>query len=143
MVGQKAYKTFNCFMLITLILVAVSLLVVIFFTKTSFFSKVDDYGCNNMAGFTWSNAKNQCIKVYENALQLDSTNNPNDLKAFIVFSDDNKSVDIFLPNRVYTFLQIKDNNSIWLDNSSSYMLYNLPEKLSLIYDDKEIYYINR
>ena len=87
----------------------------------------------------------KCIKIYEEAVQLNKTgsNNPNDLKAFIVFSDDNKSADIFLPDRIYALLLLKENNAEWHDNSSTYILYNLPEKLSLKENSEEIYYINR
>ncbi|MDE7315912.1 MAG: hypothetical protein K2N11_09475 [Mucispirillum sp.] len=143
--GKRAYSTFNGVMLGFLILIALSLAAVIFFTKSSVFSKVDEHGCNNSAGYTFSYAKNKCIKVYEEALQFNKTgsNNPNDLNAFIVFSDDNKSADMFLPDRIYAFLQVKDNNTQWHDNSSSYILYNLPEKLSLTKDNQEIYYIKR
>lgn len=145
MENKKAYGIFNGVMLGFLILIAVALLGVIFFTKSSFFSQVDEYGCNNSAGYTFSYAKNKCIKVYEEAVQMNKTgsNNPNDLKAFIVFSDDNKSVDMFLPGRIYALLQMKDNNTSWHDNSSLYILYNLPEKLSLTKDNQEIFYINR
>ncbi len=143
--GKKAYSTFNSIMLGFLILTALSLVAIIFFTKSSLFSKVDEHGCNNSAGYTFSYAKNKCIKVYEEALQFNKTgsNNPQDLKAFVVFSDDNKSADIFLPGRIYALLKLQDNNVEWHDNSSSYILYNLPEKLSLTKDNQEIYYINR
>lgn len=143
--GKKAYSTFNGVMLGLLIFTALALAAVIFLTKSSVFSKVDEHGCNNSAGFTFSYAKNKCIKVYEEALQFHRTgsNNPNDLKAFIVFSDDNKSADMFLPGRIYALLQLKDNYTQWHDNTSTYILYNLPEKLSLTQDNQEIYYINR
>ena len=143
--GKKAYSTFNGVMLGLLIFTALALAAVIFLTKSSVFSKVDEHGCNNSAGYTFSYAKNKCIKVYEEALQFHRTgsNNPNDLKAFIVFSDDNKSADMFLPGRIYALLQLKDNYTQWHDNTSTYILYNLPEKLSLTQDNQEIFFINR
>ena len=143
--GKKAYSTFNGVMLGFLILIALSLAAVLLFTKSSVFSKIDEHGCNNSGGYTFSYAKAKCIKIYEEAVQLNKTgsNNPNDLKAFIVFSDDNKSADIFLPDRIYALLLLKGNNAEWHDNSSTYILYNLPEKLSLKENSEEIYYINR
>lgn len=142
---KKAYGTFNGFMLGFLILVALGLAALIFFTQSSLFSKKDNYGCSNSAGYTWSYAKNRCIKVYEEALQLNrsGSNNPNDLKAFIVFSDDNKSADMFLPGKIYALLKLSDNKKEWQDNSSMYILYNKSEKLSLTENNREIYYINR
>ena len=71
------------------------------------------------------------------------SNNPNDLKAFIVFSDDNKSADMFLPGRIYTFLTSSDNFTSWQDNSSKYTLYNSPEKLVLKENNQEIFFINK
>lgn len=143
--GKKAYNIFNRFMLGLLIFVALGLAVLIFFTKSSFFSKEDNHGCNNSAGYTWSNAKNKCIKVYEEALQFNRTgsNNPNDLKAFVIFSDDNKSADMFLPGRIYAFLQVNNDGTKWQDNSSTYILFNKTDKLSLTENNQEIYYINR
>ena len=85
--GKKAYSTFNGVMLGFLILIALSLAAVLLFTKSSVFSKIDEHGCNNSGGYTFSYAKAKCIKIYEEAVQLNKTgsNNPNDLKAFIVF----------------------------------------------------------
>ena len=143
--GKKAYSTFNGVMLGLLIFTALALAAVIFFTKSSVFSKVDEHGCNNSAGFTFSYAKNKCIKVYEEALQFIRTgsNNPNDLKAFIVFSDDNKSADVFLPGRIRAFLISKDNYTLYQDNQSYYSIINTSEKLSLQENGTEIYFINR
>ena len=87
--------------------------------------------------------RNPSITPLNVQLNKTGSNNPNDLKAFIVFSDDNKSADIFLPDRIYALLLLKENNAEWHDNSSTYILYNLPEKLSLKENSEEIYYINR
>ena len=143
--GKKAYNTFNGLMLGFLVLVGLGLIIIIFLSNTSFFSKVDEHGCNNNAGYTYSFAKEKCVKVYEEAVQLMKTgsNNPNDLKAFIVFSDDNKSADMFLPGRIYAFLTSSDNFTSWQDNSSKYTLYNSSEKLILKENNQEIFFINK
>ena len=64
--GKKAYSTFNGVMLGFLILIALSLAAVLLFTKSSVFSKIDEHGCNNSGGYTFSYAKAKCIKIYEN-----------------------------------------------------------------------------
>ena len=143
--GNKAYKTFNGLMLGFLILVGLGLIFILFLSNTSFFSKVDEHGCNNSAGYTYSFAKGKCIKVYDEAVQLIKTgsNNPNDLKAFIVFSDDNKSADMFLPGRINALLVSNNNVTTWQDNSSKYILYNLPEKLVLKENNQEIFFVDK
>lgn len=143
--GKKAYKAFNVVMLAILILVGLGLAVSIFLTNSSIFAKKDKYGCNNSAGYAYSFARGKCILVYQEAVSMlkSNSNNPNDIKAFIIFSQDNKSADIFLPNRIYALLTLSDNSSIWVDNSSTYSLINLPEKLSLQENGTEIYFINR
>ena len=63
--GKKAYSTFNGVMLGFLILIALSLAAVLLFTKSSVFSKIDEHGCNNSGGYTFSYAKAKCIKRSE------------------------------------------------------------------------------
>ena len=58
--GKKAYSTFNGVMLGFLILIALSLAAVLLFTKSSVFSKIDEHGCNNSGGYTFSYAKAKC-----------------------------------------------------------------------------------
>lgn len=143
--GKKAYKAFNFIMLAIIILIGLALAVIIFFTKSNIFSKVDEYGCDNSKGYAFSFAKNKCVLVYEEALRFQraNSNNPNDLQAFVIFSEDNKSADIFLPGKVYALVTLVDNFTLWQDNKSYYSIKNLSEKLSLQENGTEIYYISR
>lgn len=143
--GKKVYKTFNFIMLAVIIIIAVALAVIVFLTNTSFFSKVDKYGCDNSKGYAFSFARNKCVMVYDEALKFQKTgsNNPNDLQAFVIFSLDNKSADVFLPGKRYALVTLKDNFTLWQDNKSYYSIKNTQEKLSLQENGTEIYFINR
>lgn len=143
--GKKAFKAFNFSMLAVIILIALGLVLVIFFTKTSVFSKIDEYGCDNSKGYAYSFARNKCVLVYEEALKFQKSNsyNRNDLQAFVIFADDSKSADIFLPGRIHAFVTSKDNYTLYQDNKSYYSIINTPEKLSLQENGTEIYFINR
>lgn len=143
--GKKAYKAFNFIMLAIIILIGLSLAVIIFLTKSNFFSKIDQYGCESSKGYAFSFAKNKCVLVYEEAARFQKTNsnNPNDLNAFVIFSNDNKSADIFMPGQKYALVTLKDNYTLWQDNKSYYSIKNLPDKLSLQENGTEIYFINR
>ena len=87
----------------------------------------------------------QIIKTYEEALKFQKSNsyNRNDLQAFVIFSDDNKSADVFLPGRIRAFVISKDNYTLYQDNQSYYSIINTSEKLSLQENGTEIYFINR
>lgn len=143
--GKKAYKTFNFAMLGVVIFIALALIFIIFFTKSSLFSKLDSHGCDSSKGYAYSYARNQCVLVYEEAISLEKTHpvNRNELKAFVIFSIDNKSADVFLPGRIYALLNMQEENTLWVDNKSYYSLKNSAEKLSLQENGTEIYYINR
>ena len=143
--GKKAFKAFNFSMLSVIILIALGLVLVIIFTKSSFISNIDEYGCDSSKGYAYSFAKNKCVLVYEEALKFQKSNsyNRNDLQAFVIFSDDNKSADVFLPGRIRAFLISKDNYTLYQDNQSYYSIINTSEKLSLQENGTEIYFINR
>ncbi len=142
---NKAYKSFNIIMLIVLIVTGILLAGFILFNKTNFFYKQDAYGCKSNEGYTYSYAQNKCIHVYNTALRMteSGSSNPNSLKAFLIFSEDNKTADLFLPGKKHIFLTTKDNFSSWTDNLSTYTIINKHDKLSLMYNGSEIYYINR
>lgn len=59
----------------------------------------DPHGCNAAAGFTWSEAKNDCIRLFESGIRLNSAQDTAaTTSAFIVFSADSAQVEVFIPN---------------------------------------------
>lgn len=59
----------------------------------------DAHGCNAAAGFTWSEVRQDCIRLFEAGVRLNSaTDSTATTSAFIVFSADSAKVEVFLPN---------------------------------------------
>lgn len=59
----------------------------------------DDHGCNAAAGFTWSEVRKDCIRLFEAGVRMNPVNDPEaTTSAFIVFSADSAQVEVFLPN---------------------------------------------
>lgn len=59
----------------------------------------DAHGCNAAAGFTWSEVKKDCIRLFESGVRMNPANDPQaTTSAFIVFSADSAQVEVFLPN---------------------------------------------
>lgn len=59
----------------------------------------DEHGCLVAAGYTWSQLKQECVRIFETGIRL----NPQDTSldqttsAFIIFNDDQTTVELFLP----------------------------------------------
>lgn len=145
--GAKVLSTINGVMLAGLIIIALILLFLSLKTsKDSILgAKVDEHGCQSSAGYAWSFARNECVKIYEEAVYLfkTGTNNPRELKGFAVFAKDNKSIDIFLPNTPRSFLLYDNNTNSYHDNESIYSLINTDKRISLKENGKEIYYTEK
>lgn len=60
----------------------------------------DSHGCNAAAGYTWSEVQQNCIRLFEQGVRLNSvTDTAATLSAFIVFSADSTKVEVFIPNQ--------------------------------------------
>lgn len=76
----------------------------------------DKNGCLNTAGYTWSNLKNECVKVFSIGLRLDPISDPNNEDAqkamYMIFSNDANKVEIYLPQAQEAIVldRIKDTN---------------------------------
>lgn len=60
----------------------------------------DNHGCLIAAGETWSELKQDCIRVFEVAQRLNPvevTDNEAIISAFALFNDDQSKVELFLP----------------------------------------------
>ena len=94
---------------------------------------VDSHGCKRSAGFTWSQLRGDCIKIFEEGMTL----LPVDLKesepvyaAFVLYSEDKSEIELFLPS---------EKESIVLQKTKE----NSYEKDAFRFDDNiKILYIN-
>lgn len=61
----------------------------------------DDHGCMASAGQTWSELKQNCIQVFNEGFRLNPVNPPKNaavISAFVLMSDDQKKLELFLPD---------------------------------------------
>lgn len=60
----------------------------------------DAHGCNAAAGYTWSEARKDCIRLFECGIRMNPKDDPQaTLSTFIVFSADSTLAEIFIPNQ--------------------------------------------
>lgn len=58
----------------------------------------DAHGCNKAAGYIWSEVKQNCIRIFEDGIKMESvTDTASTLAAYIVFSPDSLKAELFLP----------------------------------------------
>ncbi len=58
----------------------------------------DAHGCNAAAGYTWSDVRRECVRLFEAGIPMKSVNNPEDaLVAYVVFSADSLKAEVFVP----------------------------------------------
>ncbi|WP_372474797.1 hypothetical protein AB4865_05890 [Capnocytophaga sp. ARDL2] len=61
----------------------------------------DEYGCLSAAGETWSELRQSCIQVFNEGLRLNpiiTSDNDAVISAFLLESEDKKTMEIFLPS---------------------------------------------
>lgn len=141
--SKKFISIFNKSVFFFLVILALGLVLVTLQMKgINIIKKVDDHGCISSQGYAWSYAKNECVLVYKEAQELQPTVNAVDgkLPALLVFSDDRKTVDIYLPQRKQVLLSLDNKTGTWLDNSSSYMMRYKDSRQSLFHNNQEIYF---
>lgn len=59
----------------------------------------DEHGCNPSTGETWSNLKQTCLRLFDDALRLNPVKQKEGeavISAFVVFNDDKSKVEVFL-----------------------------------------------
>ncbi len=73
----------------------------------------DSHGCIASAGYTYSQIKNDCIRVFEQKIKLKEVNPSKDYETFaaIIFSNDNKKAEIFLADEKESVILTKIGKS--------------------------------
>lgn len=62
----------------------------------------DDHGCKKSAGYTWSEVRSECIRLFESGKRYNPIEENTDKaieSTFVVLSKDLKKVELFLPNQ--------------------------------------------
>jgi hypothetical protein len=85
----------------------------------------DEHGCIPSAGYTWSEARQACVRIWEDGitLQAQGTTAAGEV-AYLFMSDDQQKAEIFLPNNsTPVMLQRKGKEGAHYWEGGSYKLY--------------------
>lgn len=98
----------------------------------------DKHGCLIAAGYTWSKARKDCVRVFEDGIRLHNVNEQNaTTSAFAVFSTDKENAEIFLPEASMKHPLLKKTTNGWKDKT--YYLTKNKSKLQLYKHGKLIF----
>nr|WP_293841306.1 hypothetical protein [uncultured Arsenicibacter sp.] len=77
----------------------------------------DSHDCIGSAGYTWSEVKKECIRVFEAGVRLNAAaGQDSTMSAFIVFGADSSQVEVFFPNQApVPILNRSATNASWQD----------------------------
>ena len=77
----------------------------------------DEHGCLATAGYVWSKINKECIKAFT-GVPLNPIANPNSddesLSAYVLFSEDGKQAEIFLPDDKSFIVTKGNSDKIWV-----------------------------
>jgi len=73
-------------------------------------SDKDANGCKASAGYTWSNLKKECIRVFELPIQL--SNSDNSFGAGVIFSEDGQQAEVFTKDGDFLLTKKSENNYV-------------------------------
>lgn len=102
--------------------------------------KKDKHGCLTAAGYTWSNLRKECIRLFEVGIRIRPINNTETYEAsgFLVFGSDSSKVELFLPSTSCSEI-LKKKADKYENTTHEYKLYytdstwNLEKHNSVIY----------
>lgn len=68
--------------------------------KTLIGGNKDSHGCLTSAGYTWSELKQDCIRLFESGIRLNPVENEKSYttSAFLIFAKDSNQVEVFIPD---------------------------------------------
>lgn len=81
---------------------------------------VDKHGCKPSAGYTFSTIKNDCIRIFEQDIQLiEATPKQSHLSIVaVIFSKDKRKAEIFVPNMDSSLILIRKGRKLkWKGNN--------------------------
>lgn len=87
----------------------------------------DSHGCLSSAGYQWSEVRKDCIRIFENGIQLTQANGKDaTLAAYAVFSPDSSLVEMFIPGfDKNPVLRKQGTAAYWSENPKFMGAYNL------------------
>lgn len=104
----------------------------------------DAHSCKGSAGYTWSVIKNECIRPWENTLQLLPINHEDSsaiITASVIFSNDSLKAELFMANETenLVLLKTKENRYVTKTEVSIFELIFENNIWTIIKSGKAIY----
>lgn len=88
----------------------------------------DEHGCIGSAGYTWSEVRKDCIRLWEQGMAFKPEKDPNAGSAtYVVFSADSTQVEVFWPERKVVLPRANAKMPTWR-NEKMDILMNTPNK---------------
>lgn len=95
--------------------------------------------CNGTAGYQWSSLKKECIRVFEQPLQLKSIEKePMESICAVIFDEKKEKVELFLTNPII-LKRINSNEYTGTFDSINYQFLRNSGKWQLFFDGKVIF----
>lgn len=79
----------------------------------------DEHGCKGSAGYVWSYAMHDCVRLWEAGIRMDS--GPG--QVFLIFSEDSTFAEIFPPEGESVICKRKRNSSAWYTKQGEKAVY--------------------
>lgn len=84
-------------------------------TSTMVGNDKDEHGCKASAGYSWSEVRQDCIRVFEEGVRMVGVDGKS--TAFVIFSNDSSKVELFFsdgqPTEILDRRQLPDGNYAW------------------------------
>ena len=94
------------------------------------------HGCIETAGYTWSELKSECIRLFESAQCIGAIRSGSaTFNTYVVFSDDNSKAELFMPDLENQIILQYDGKNC---EGSGSELTKSNDKYSLMKDGKEV-----
>lgn len=96
----------------------------------------DAHGCISSAGYTYSELKKECIRTFEQKIQLKEIATKGSYNATVLFNKDQSKCEIFLKEEKQGVILIRISKNIW--KNATYILTN--KKGFILYQNKKAIY---
>jgi hypothetical protein len=70
----------------------------------------DEHGCIGSAGYTWSEVRKDCIRLFEDGMEVKDARSPEGEATYAVFSRDSSKVEIFAVYNKKSSMLVRDGN---------------------------------
>lgn len=99
---------------------------------------VDAHGCKQSAGFTWSQLRGDCIRIFEEGIMLlpvDLDESKAVYAAFVLYNNAKTEIELFLPTKKESILLSKTDKNTFEKDTLKY-----DDKTKNLYIDGEVKY---